>query len=151
MRKLQDTKSISVFPEEEGEDGGRVDGLRVVCPWGCIRNTSTNAEVLTEHQLRTGGVPDQGKGICGPRHNSAGWRKGRRRRRRVNRTWPATRSQGAEAGERAPQPVNWFGQKRSIRANSCGWHTCREGDKTTTEPQGHSDKGRGRKTFPSAV
>ena len=41
--------------------------------------------------------------------------------------------------------------RASLEANSCGWCTCRNGDKTTTELQGQSNKGWGLKTFLSAV
>ena len=84
---------------------------------GCIKNTSSDAEDLTEHQLSTSRSPWPPERIIRihvSTNNWVGWKKEGRRRRKASRNGPPPRGWGAEAGERLHIWGKRLGQKGSV-------------------------------------
>lgn len=152
MGKLQDTKSISVFLEEGGEDGGRIDGLRVVSlhrdasgthpqmqqfsqstSWDLAESLTSGKEYMDpgttqEVEGKEGGGEWIGPGL---QPGVGEQRPGRE---------PHSRSIDSDRREAFEQtPVDDTHAERGIKPP------------LQLQLQGHSDKGRGLKTFPSAV
>ena len=81
-------------------------------PHWCIRDTSTDATVLTEHWLNTSRSPDHQKGPYGSMHNWLWWKK--EGRRGASRTNPHPGVRELNQGRDSCIWWNWLRQKGSI-------------------------------------
>ena len=79
----------------------------------CIRNTYSDAEDLTEHQLRAGSIPDHQKGIYRFIQTSLGWRKEEEKESEWDWTC-SSEARGTEAGVRSPRRSSSLEQSRGI-------------------------------------
>ena len=84
----------------------------------CISNTYSDAEDLTEHQLRDCRSPCHWKGIYRFIQTSLGWRKEEEKESEWDWTC-SSEARGTEAGVRSPHQTNSLGQRGGI--SGC-WH-----------------------------